>query len=56
MVKKSKLEISKVNKGYYRIYKNNGKVAVPYSPSEFSSVGDARKWLKKKKTTMRKVF
>ena len=56
MVRKSKLEIAKTGKGYYRVFKNNGKVATPYSPREFSGIGDARAWLRKKKTTIRKVY
>ena len=56
MVRKCKLEISKTGKGYYRVYKNNGKIATPFSPREFSSIGDARKWLKSKKTRLRKIY
>ena len=56
MVRKCKLEISKTGKGYYRVYKNNGKIATPFSPREFSSIGDARNWLKSKKTTCRKTY
>jgi len=56
MVRKCKLEISKTGQRYYRVYKNNGKTATPFSPREFSSIGDARKWLKSKKTTCRKTY
>ena len=56
MPKRSKLEIAKTHSGYYRVYKNDGKTASPYSPREFSSIGDARKWLKNVKTTMRKSY
>lgn len=54
MSRKSKLEISRTHGGYYRIYKNDGKIASPYSTREFGSIRDARKWLKNVKTNMRK--
>jgi len=56
MTRRSKLEIAKTHRGYFRVYKNDGKTASPYSLREFSSIGDARKWLKNKKTTMRKTY
>lgn len=51
---RTKLEISKTYGGYYRVYKIKNSIAEPFSPREFSSIGDARRWLavyKKKKTT-----
>ena len=47
MRKKSKIEISKTPNGYYRVYKVGKTWAKPISPKEFSSIGDARKWVRR---------
>ena len=46
MQNKSKIEISKTPNGYFRVYKVGKSWAKPLSPREFSSIGDARKWVK----------
>jgi len=43
--RKSRLVISKTPGGYYRVYKEGPKWAIPFSPKEFITKADAKKWL-----------
>jgi len=40
------IEISRTHGSYFRVYKVGEKWAEPISPRDFSSIGDARAWVR----------